>query len=49
MAYVMLVLALALVFAVPAWPHSRRWGFYPASALGLLLAIVALLSLAGNG
>lgn len=32
-----LLLVLALVGAVPAWPYSTGWGYYPASGLGLLV------------
>jgi hypothetical protein len=31
--------------AVPAWPHSRSWGYYPSGGLGLLLVIVLVLVL----
>ena len=42
---VLLVLALS---AVPAWPYSREWGYYPSSALGVALMIVLLLVLTGR-
>jgi len=41
---VVIVLVLALG-AVPAWPHSRDWGYYPSSALtvaGLILLVLVL-------
>jgi Protein of unknown function (DUF3309) len=34
-----------LLGAVPAWPHSRSWGYYPSGGLGLLLVIVLVLVL----
>jgi hypothetical protein len=41
------VLILMLVGALPASPHSRRWGYYPSGALGLILAIAVILLLLG--
>jgi hypothetical protein len=38
-------LVIALIGAVPAWPHSRGWGYYPSGGLGLVLVIVLLLFL----
>jgi len=43
-----LVLLLLLVGAVPAWPHSRNWGYYPSGGLGLVLLIVIVLALMGR-
>jgi hypothetical protein len=31
------ILILALVGVLPAWPHSRNWGYYPTGGLGLIL------------
>ena len=39
----LIVLILLLLGAVPAWPHSRSWGYYPSGGLGLLLVIVLVL------
>ena len=44
----LIVLVLALVGALPAWPHSRSWGYYPSSGMGLVLIIVVVLLLAGR-
>jgi hypothetical protein len=41
----LIVLVLLLLGAVPAWPHSRSWGYYPSGGLGLLLVIVLVLVL----
>jgi hypothetical protein len=41
------ILILALVGALPAWPHSRSWGYYPTGGLGLLLLIVVILLVMG--
>jgi hypothetical protein len=42
------VLLLALVGAVPAWPHSRGWGYYPSGGVGLVLLILVILLLLGR-
>lgn len=41
----LIVLVLLLLGAVPAWPHSRDWGYAPSGGLGLILAIVLILVL----
>jgi uncharacterized protein DUF3309 len=42
------ILVLMLLGAVPAWPHSRGWGYYPSGGLGLVLVIVLVLVLLGR-
>jgi hypothetical protein len=42
------VLVLALVGALPRWPHSRNWGYFPTGGLGLVLIIVVILLLLGQ-
>lgn len=42
------LLVLMLLGALPTWPHSRSWGFYPSGGLGLLLAIVIIVLLLGR-
>jgi len=44
----LIVLILLLLGAVPAWPHSRTWGYGPSGGLGLVLAIVIILILLGR-
>ena len=44
----MVILILVLIGAVPTWPHSRNWGYYPSGGLGLILVIVVLLMLLGR-
>ena len=44
----LVVLIFMLLGALPAWPHSRSWGYYPSSGLGLLLAILVVLLLLGR-
>jgi len=41
----LIVLILLLLGAVPAWPHSRNWGYRPSGGLGLILVIVIVLLL----
>ena len=43
-----IVLILMLLGALPTWPHSRGWGYYPSGGLGLVLLIVLLLFLSGR-
>jgi len=42
------LLILALVGALPTWPHSRNWGYYPTSGVGLVLVILVILVLLGE-
>jgi hypothetical protein len=44
----MVILVLMLLGAVPAWPHSRSWGYAPSGTLGLVLIILLLLVLSGR-
>jgi hypothetical protein len=43
-----IVLILLLLGALPTWPHSRNWGYYPGGGLGLILLIVIVLVLMGR-
>jgi hypothetical protein len=43
-----IVLFLLLLGALPAWPYSTGWGYYPSGGLGLLLIIVVVMLLAGR-
>ncbi|MEC5384416.1 DUF3309 family protein [Uliginosibacterium sp. H3] len=44
----LIVLLLMLVGAVPAWPHSRSWGYGPSGGLGLVLLVILVLVLMGQ-
>lgn len=44
----LIVLVLLVVGALPSWPHSRSWGYYPSGGLGLVLVILLILFLTGN-
>ena len=41
------LLVLFLLGALPVWPYSRSWGYFPGGILGLLLIILIVLLLAG--
>lgn len=43
-----IILVLMLVGAIPAWPHSRSWGYGPSGILGLLLVVLLVLLLMGR-
>ena len=43
-----IILVLVLVGALPTWPHSKSWGYYPSGELGLLLLILVVLLLTGR-
>jgi len=43
----LLVLILVLIGAIPAWPHSRNWGYGPSGGLGLVLVILIVLLFTG--
>lgn len=42
------VVILMLVGAMPTWPHSRQWGYYPSGVLGLIFLILIILLLTGR-
>jgi Protein of unknown function (DUF3309) len=42
------VLVLALLGALPRWPHSQNWGYAPTGGVGLILVIVVILLLLGR-
>jgi hypothetical protein len=43
-----IVLILVLLGAVPAWPHSRGWGYGPSGLVGLILVVILVLALLGR-
>lgn len=43
-----ILLVLVLIGALPTWPHSAHWGYYPTGGLGLLLIIVIVLVVMGR-
>lgn len=44
----LIILILLLVGALPSWPYSTGWGYYPAGGLGTVLLIVIILLLMGR-
>jgi len=44
----LILLIVVLIGAVPAWPYSRGWGYYPSGGVGLLLLILIILLLTGR-
>jgi hypothetical protein len=44
----LIVVILLLVGALPTWPYSSRWGYYPSGGLGLVLVVVLILVLMGR-
>ncbi len=43
-----IILILLLIGALPAWPYSSGWGYYPGGGLGLIMIVVIILALAGR-
>lgn len=43
----LVILILLLIGAVPAWPHSRSWGYAPSGTLGTVVLILLILMLLG--
>jgi hypothetical protein len=43
-----IILILLLVGALPSWPYSTGWGYYPSGGLGLVLLIILVLALSGR-
>ena len=44
----LIILILLLIGALPTWPHSSGWGYYPSGGLGLVLLIIIILILLGR-
>jgi hypothetical protein len=44
----LVILVLLLLGALPAWPYSRSWGYYPSGGLGLVVVVLLVLLLAGR-
>jgi hypothetical protein len=43
-----IILVLVLIGALPTWPHSKSWGYYPTGGLGLIILILIILMLLGR-
>jgi len=44
----LIILILLLIGALPTWPYSANWGYYPGGGLGILLVVVLVLLLMGR-
>ena len=44
----LIVLILILVGALPTWPHSAGWGYYPSGGIGLVVVVLLILVLMGR-
>jgi uncharacterized protein DUF3309 len=44
----LVILVVLLIGALPAWPYSRGWGYYPTGGVGLLVLILLILLLTGR-
>ena len=47
-AILLIVLVLVLIGALPRWPHSANWGYYPSGGIGVVVVILLVLLLAGR-
>jgi hypothetical protein len=45
----LVILILMMLGALPAWPHSRQWGYYPSGALGTIILILLMIVLLQRG
>jgi hypothetical protein len=43
-----IILVLILIGALPTWPYSSGWGYYPSGGLGLIVLIIIILALTGR-
>ena len=43
----LIILIILVVGALPSWPYSAGWGYYPSSGLGVILVILVILALVG--
>jgi hypothetical protein len=44
----LIILILILIGALPSWPHSRGWGYYPSGGVGLVVIVLVILVLMGR-
>ena len=49
MGLILIILLIVLLLgAVPSWPHSRNWGYFPSGFLGVVLLVIIVLALVGR-
>jgi len=44
----LIILVLVLIGALPSWPHSREWGYFPSGITGIVIVIVLIMVLTGR-
>jgi hypothetical protein len=44
----LILLILAVVGALPTWPHSKKWGYYPSGLLGIIVLVLLILVFMGR-
>jgi len=44
----LIILVLFLIGALPTWPHSRSWGYYPSGLIGVVLVILIIMLMLGR-
>jgi low affinity Fe/Cu permease len=44
----LIILIVVLIGAIPSWPYSRGWGYYPSSGVGIIILILIVLLLMGR-
>jgi hypothetical protein len=45
---ILIIVVLMLLGALPTWPHSRNWGYFPSGGLGLVVIVLLILLLTGR-
>ena len=45
---ILIILVLALLGVLPAWPHSKKWGYGPTGGIGLIVVVLLILLLMGK-
>ena len=45
---ILIILVLALIGALPTWPHSRNWGYAPSGITGLIVVVLLIMLLTGR-
>jgi hypothetical protein len=46
--FLFVLLIVLVIGALPAWPYSRTWGFYPSGVIGLVLILLIVMALSGR-
>jgi hypothetical protein len=46
--FLFVLLIVLVVGALPAWPYSRTWGFYPSGVIGLVIIVLIVMALSGR-